>query len=427
MKIYIHNKNIPIKKRNIPNNVTHIIFGDEFNQEIKYFPPKLKSIKFGSSYNKPIYLPAGIEEVEFGNEFNQYIDFLPESIKVLKFGPKFNSNIRSYPPNLETLEFGDDYNKSINNLSPKLKKLVLGFGYNQFIERLPKNLLYLEFNFDTYFEQAICNLPANLHTLIIKNSYLGQMMPDPKYWQLKHCSTPELKLPNSLRILELRMYLEFIKLPDQIEKVILNGFINGEINFPDSVSHLEIGFGYNYPIKKLPKKLQVLKFFNQRNNQTNHPLPELPPDLRILHLDNNYNNYIDKFPSGLKKLTLGNKFNQKLDNLPNGLEELFIGKSYDYPINDLPSTIEILTIWNMSTNVMMSVPYFIKKLRIINGLGFPQNMDDLNTKRIILPMILDTLILNGFYIDGITEENMHFRLFDKIPFGCSIEYTFDYY
>ncbi|AUV58578.1 F-box and FNIP repeat-containing protein, partial [Bandra megavirus] len=81
----------------IPTSVTHLTFGDDFNQDITDC------------------IPDNITHLTFGYNFNKNIKgCVPNSVIYLKFGSKFNQNIKGCVPNSVThLTFGSEFNRDV--------------------------------------------------------------------------------------------------------------------------------------------------------------------------------------------------------------------------------------------------------------------------------------------------------------------------
>ena len=84
----------------IPKNIDHLIFDDDFNTPIypTDIPRYIKKVEFGKSFNHGLPVHAihdSVEDLTFGDSFNQpiYKDVIPPSVKRLKFGRNFNQNI----------------------------------------------------------------------------------------------------------------------------------------------------------------------------------------------------------------------------------------------------------------------------------------------------------------------------------------------
>ncbi len=80
-----------------PLNITHLTFGDNFNQKIdNCIPKRVTHLIFGYSFNQKIdnCIPKGVTHLTFGWCFNQEIDgCIPSSVTHLIFGFRFNQNI----------------------------------------------------------------------------------------------------------------------------------------------------------------------------------------------------------------------------------------------------------------------------------------------------------------------------------------------
>ena len=117
--LYIGNEPIPVNV--LPNGLTTLKLGDEFNHPIG-----------------PNILPSGLTNLTFGDNFNQPIgsNILPSSLKFLKFGNKFDQPIgpNSLPEGLTLLKFGNLFNQSLDHFIPtELVCLILGTNFNQHI------------------------------------------------------------------------------------------------------------------------------------------------------------------------------------------------------------------------------------------------------------------------------------------------------
>ena len=99
-------------------------------------------------FNQPINnkLPNSLTSLTFGENFNQTIDLSNTNLTTLTFGNHFNNDISAnvLPNSLETLTFGDNFNKKIlpGILPNSLKNLSFGSNYNHFIlaASLPSSL-----------------------------------------------------------------------------------------------------------------------------------------------------------------------------------------------------------------------------------------------------------------------------------------------
>ena len=115
----------------IPDNTTHLTFGDEFNQPVDNLPNSITLLIFGENFNQPVdNLPNSIKHLSFGLYFNQPLDNLPNSIISINFGAKFNQSIDNLPNSLVCIEFKKNscFNKSVDNII----KFVKIFHFNDY-------------------------------------------------------------------------------------------------------------------------------------------------------------------------------------------------------------------------------------------------------------------------------------------------------
>ncbi len=97
----------------MPNSLYKLIFGFNFNQEIKnnVLPNSLHTLTIGFSYNQEIkenILPKSIKKISLYSDCD-LINYLPLWIEEVYI--KFHGN--------------DNYNKEVNNLSITLEKIII--------------------------------------------------------------------------------------------------------------------------------------------------------------------------------------------------------------------------------------------------------------------------------------------------------------
>ena len=64
------------------SSVTHIVFGEWFNQQVDHLPSTLTHLLFGATFNKPTpLLPQSLLHLTYGKCFNQPLINLPEGMK----------------------------------------------------------------------------------------------------------------------------------------------------------------------------------------------------------------------------------------------------------------------------------------------------------------------------------------------------------
>lgn len=160
-------------KDSIPKFITHLTFGDSFDEDI-----------MGC-------IPNSVTHLTFGRYFNRSIkDCIPNSVTHLTFGSYFNQDIKGCIPNSVTaslthLTFGSYFNQPIkdcipNSVTASLTHLTFGYHFNQPIKDcIPTSVKYLKFS--GYFKQDIKNyLPDSLLELKLHRSY-----PNDKYNEIK--------------------------------------------------------------------------------------------------------------------------------------------------------------------------------------------------------------------------------------------------
>ena len=152
---------------------------------------------------------------------------------------------------------------------------------------------------------------------------------------------------------------ELLKIPIEVEEVILGQFFNQKIIVPENVKKITIGKNYQKPID-LQEHITHLKLnCNSSSDISGNGLIYLEaknlsminylPKLETLILGKEFNQPIDNMFPNLKYLKLGHMFNQNLDNLSNSLETLIIGDEnycnfFDKPLDFLPSSLKLLCL-----------------------------------------------------------------------------------
>lgn len=282
---FIIKNNEDINKLVCLSNVTEIFFDDNFNSYINLSNYNfLKKIIFGSKFNSSFILPNSVSEIifgddfnlillnlssnlkiiHFGNEFNQSVYFLPESIEIIKFGKKFNQPVNNLPKNLIELHFNSksDFNYPIDNLPCKIKKLYLGKYFNQPINYLPSSLEILEFTHYSYFNQSINNLPYGIKKLMLPYNYNGLI--DNISNSIEELIIPSKKnlinkFPNSLKFLSINIglveilnkinfdYLETLTVIDDVPDInYYNSRQSKKIINPDKIKLIIYKVHYSY-------------------------------------------------------------------------------------------------------------------------------------------------------------------------------------
>lgn len=105
----------------VPDTVTHLAFGDNFNQSLQNNIPGVTNLTVGQSFKQP--LDTGIPTVThltFGNYFDNVISYkISSSVTHLTFGRRFNQNIAgAIPDSVTHLILGDYFTHAIKNNIP---------------------------------------------------------------------------------------------------------------------------------------------------------------------------------------------------------------------------------------------------------------------------------------------------------------------
>jgi hypothetical protein len=135
------------------------------------------------------------------------------------------------------------------------------------------------------------------------------------------------------------------------------------INFlHENFYHIEFSENFNHPVDNLPSELKNVQF----GRLFNQPVDNLPSELIRLQTGETFNHPIDKLPESLEILSFGKCFSQRIDNLPNNLKYIYFGEHFSYPIDSLPDSIETIKFacsnrnFNHNINKLPSNIKFIK-------------------------------------------------------------------
>jgi len=145
---FSHQYDEPISKHLIEviknNNITEVVFGWDFRQNIDNLPSSIKTIIFCSYYfDLPIdSLPYSLETLKLSKFFDNPLDNLPEALQTIYFGEHFNKPIDNLPLKLKNIYFPitGHFNHTLANLPDSLEILVLPRNYRKKISYVPKNI-----------------------------------------------------------------------------------------------------------------------------------------------------------------------------------------------------------------------------------------------------------------------------------------------
>lgn len=333
------------KIKSFPKKLNKLRFGDLFNQNLDSSlesAKKLKVLIFGAEFNQKLRNLGKMKELrvlKFDEAFNQKLENSPKKLKVLRLGYEFNRPLDDFlhgAKKLRVLKLDGEFNQPLKNLKKlkRLKTLKLGFNFrepfNNFLPGL-KKLKVLSVMCGPHSSNLISvladQLPEGLTVLKIDGSISNFLAPR------KKLKVKTLKI-NSNWPLHLLKYIKGLK-------------------------SLRVGRRFNRELNNLPKGLKVLKLesFNQK-------LTNLPDGLKKLKLGELFNQKLTNLPKGLKILKLGEIFNQKLKNLPNSLEVLQIGGSFKQSFKNIPKSLKVLKLGNHYTNGLEKLPESLEKIRL---------------------------------------------------------------
>ncbi len=162
----------------IPSNVTHLTFGDSFNQPLSVgvIPECLTYLSFGkyidSKFNQPLsvgVIPNSVTHLTFGMEFNQplSIGIIPNSVTHLTFIWDFNQplSVGAIPNSVTHLTFESHFNQplAVGAIPNSVIDLKFGENFNQpitvpthLIDTLPKTIQDLiVYNFESLVTKEI--------------------------------------------------------------------------------------------------------------------------------------------------------------------------------------------------------------------------------------------------------------------------------
>jgi hypothetical protein len=119
----------------IPNSVTHLTFGNNFNQLLKAddIPNRVTHLRFGTCFNQPLKegdIPNSVIHLRFGHYFNQPLKEgdIPNKIMYLRFGSTFNQELNYYITN-NLIELIISGNYRISKLKSN-KNILIGINYH---------------------------------------------------------------------------------------------------------------------------------------------------------------------------------------------------------------------------------------------------------------------------------------------------------
>lgn len=175
---YLNCENNKITKLNaLPDNLTGINCKKNplkelyypFNIKPKKYPSKLTHLKFGNKFNQTINnLPNSITHLTLGDNFNQSIDDLPDSIKYLNIGYKCLKDCNKEMCSIIYL-LKNNSNGKISKLPNQIEKIEYGYEYEVDCSGLVELFCRCEFYNDDLVKKCKCDIVFNNDSIIIDN------------------------------------------------------------------------------------------------------------------------------------------------------------------------------------------------------------------------------------------------------------------
>ena len=146
---YSNNNNV----MKLLNEYKKVLFDDEFNSRIDWLPEGITDIYLGNDFNQPLEnLPSTIKCIKIQshnekgapyNKFNQLLDYLPIGLETLYiwFNANFNYPLDNLPPGLKYFVlFSNKFTQPLNNLPDSIEVIQIStFNYTN-TKKLPANL-----------------------------------------------------------------------------------------------------------------------------------------------------------------------------------------------------------------------------------------------------------------------------------------------
>lgn len=337
----------------VDTNITHIIFGNRFNQKIDNLSWIIEYLYFGLEFNQPLdNLPGSVKKLMFStnSNFNQLLDCLPSCLEYLLLPTKYNHPIDNLPNLLKYLELYCEYPNPLNNLPRSLEKFIfypthqLNFQQTSRttnsklnIFKIP-NIIYNSKIDKNHTLKVFVSLPQNLKYLDLTYSYKLNIIS--KYindnFNDKNCHIKKEIIKNSQILDNLPTNLKVLKYPSNYNLILVE-------NIPQNIVKLFLSNKFNKSVDKLlnpnfgtskprpPTKITHLIFGDEFNQSVNY----LPPSLTHIFFGSSFDKSIDNLPNSIQVLVLGTSFNKSINNLPINLIDITFGEEFNQPVNGI--------------------------------------------------------------------------------------------
>jgi hypothetical protein len=151
---------------NFPTSLTHLTLSDDFNRPIDHSNltslPHITHLVFGNTFNQCMdHLPPTLVHLTYGHKFNQHIadNALPASLQHLIFGKKFNKRIdNKLPDTLETCSW-KEIQQTNNNTS-----LISQTSYNW----INQDSNSTNMNLTLHILWTVFHLPSPIYTCLLQ-------------------------------------------------------------------------------------------------------------------------------------------------------------------------------------------------------------------------------------------------------------------
>lgn len=173
------NFNTGVEKGDIPQTVTHLVFGNEFWQSLSsdILPPKLEYLDLGDIYDKCIYgeyIYPSIKYIKL-NCLSPIDDFIPPTLTHLELNDICDREERCNPTSIKYLilskNFSNPLNKFIHEISPVLTNLIFKCNYHHsLLNVIPSTITHLTFDCATSSSLKYC-IPLSVTHLILPSAY----------------------------------------------------------------------------------------------------------------------------------------------------------------------------------------------------------------------------------------------------------------
>ncbi|KAF2070657.1 hypothetical protein CYY_008020 [Polysphondylium violaceum] len=321
--IFGEDYNQPILENSMPNSVTEIYFGKNFNQSLSsvFLPPSITSITLDGYYRKSLnfeMLPSKVKYLAFYNSCRLKMNSIPETVSHICFFCSNGDTSFPIPPHVEHIKVIQDYgsidirrfdnNISFRNLSPVVKSIQIE-GFIKFIDKIEP----LERDEEELIKPFGLDLQVNL---VSKSSGFNDFL------------KPGSLISNIKSIEFTNSYEQIIlpgALPDSVTKVNLPSNFTRQFASPPFLKILHIGNHFNCPIQ-LPNTIEQLTISNSFSKP--FPMRFFPQNLKIITF--NCEQFEKEFEAGI---------------FPDSVEEIHFNACYPFAFceNTLPCNLKALS------------------------------------------------------------------------------------